>query len=319
MKSANKTRGSKILVWGLLPIFLLLACSSEENAVERILFIGHGYQWKDGGDRIDYRLERLSFSDYDQIWLGGDICSKASYSGATLGYLDSLFDLSAQTRHWALGNHDLPPAGGTNDPQQVTGRPSFYLHHRDSLGILVLNTNLFVWPSSKPDLVFQEKMASQCALVASLATQDLPISHLVVLHHHCVMTNAMSGHTLSLDTIFNDYKPMFKVHMASDSATFERQLWPHFQALQRKGVQVVFAGGDLAMQAKSFTYQTSDGIWFLGAGINNSVPEWHRPEYLRCFDPDQVLEFSYDKRTQDLSWTFRALNEIAGTEGAHPR
>ena len=280
-----------------------------------MIFIGHGYQWTDAGNRIDYRLERLNFSEYEQVWLGGDICAKSSYEQNTLIYLDSLFDLSAKTTHWALGNHDLPPKEGAYHPEQFTKRPSFYLQHEDSLGILVLNTNLFVWPSSKPDSSFQEQMAQQSYLVESIDLMDLPIAHLVVLHHHCVMTNAMSGNKLRLDTIFNDYKPMFKVSMESDSATFERKLWPHFQALQASGVQVIFVGGDLAMQAKSFAYQTTEGIWFLGAGINNSVPEWHRPEYLRCFDADQVLEFSFDQRAQNLSWTFRALNEIAGTKG----
>ena len=311
MKFVSKRRKNKTVFWWGLSLLVLLACSEERTDVESILFIGHGYQWTDAGNRIDYRLERLDFADFTQIWLGGDICAKASHDRATLVY----FDLSAKTTHWALGNHDLPPNGGAFNPEQFTNRPSFYLQHDDSLGVLVLNTNLFVWPNSKPDSSFQEQMARQSYLVESIDQMDLPIAHLVVLHHHCVMTNAMSGNTLRLDTIFNDYKPMFKVNMESDSATFERHLWPHFQSLQTSGVQVVFVGGDLAMQAKSFAFQTGEGIWFLGAGINNSVPDWHRPEYLRCFDPDQVLEFTYDKRTQDLSWTFRALNEIAGTQG----
>ena len=36
-----------------------------------------------------------------------DLCARTSEKPSTLDYLDSIFDLSSDKTHWALGNHDL--------------------------------------------------------------------------------------------------------------------------------------------------------------------------------------------------------------------
>lgn len=301
--------------WFFLGLFLCLYACQNQNPPQRFLFIGHGYQWVEAGDRMDYRLELIDFEQYDQIWLGGDICAKTSRTPGALEYLDSIFDLASPTVHWSLGNHDLPETGADLHPSQFTHRKTYYYSEHDSLGVLVLNTNLFIWPLSKPGGPTASAMEEQTQLVRQLGTHPPAISHLVVLHHRCLLTNQMAGGDLKMDTIFNDYKPMLKGRMEEEESTFENTFWPYFQQLQKAGIQVVFVGGDLGMQAKQFAYQTEEGVWFLGAGINNTVPEWHRPDYLRCFAPDQVLEFSYAPKTKTLTWEFIELNELVGVEG----
>ena len=85
---------------------LIVSCSSPLPEEKTYLFLGHPYDWKDGY-RIDPRLEQLDLQTYDQIWLGGDVCSRTTEKESTLEYLDSLFDLGSDRLHWTLGNHDV--------------------------------------------------------------------------------------------------------------------------------------------------------------------------------------------------------------------
>ena len=72
----------------------------------KYIFIGHCYQPNTAGDKVDYRLENFDFTDYEGIWLGGDVCSEALINYGTVQYIDSIFDLGNPETHWAMGNHD---------------------------------------------------------------------------------------------------------------------------------------------------------------------------------------------------------------------
>ncbi|MCB9283951.1 MAG: hypothetical protein H6563_07760 [Lewinellaceae bacterium] len=288
-------------------IFLLTACGRDPSA-HSYLFLGHCYQWIGSGDRIDPRVAALPLENYDQIWLGGDACAKTTLQPATLAYLDSLFRFSRGDVHWAWGNHDVL-YGNEDRLMATTGRPDYYAQWVDGFLLVVLNTNLFQWPNSRPDSAFCERMEGQYHMLESLADTVSAASHVVVLHHYCLLTNELTGGRYDLDTVFNYYKPFFKVRCLPDDATFEKAVYPLLKKIRNRGIEVVLVGGDLGQRAKSFEFQTSDGIWFLGSGINNSVDPARAPAYVTNFGPDQVLEFRYEPKRRVLSWKFLLLGE----------
>ena len=72
----NSTNINKIVLIIMLNVFLVHTTPSQN--VEKYIFIGHCYQANTDGSKVDYRIENFDFSDYDGVWLGGDVCSEAS-------------------------------------------------------------------------------------------------------------------------------------------------------------------------------------------------------------------------------------------------
>jgi hypothetical protein len=290
----------------LLSLLLLSSCATEST--QTYLFLGHPYQWQSEGRRVDYRVEALDLAAYDQIWLGGDVCAKTASDTSILEYLDSLFDFGSGRIHWALGNHDTD-YGPQERIHRYSGLPEFYIAWQDRLCLLVLNTNLFQWPGVVPSDSVCLRMQAQEALVRIVSDTVQEASHLVVLHHYGLVPPSSLRGAINPDTIFNFYDPSFRVSCPDKgpTSTFENRWWPLFEAVQQRGVQVVFVAGDMGMQAKRFEWQTDSGVWFLGAGINNTVPDHHRPPYITCFDPDLLLIFTHKPASGKLSWHFEEL------------
>ncbi|MBR9923170.1 MAG: metallophosphoesterase [Bacteroidetes bacterium] len=295
----------RIFLAGLLLLTLLVsACSDNKAPAQKILFLGHPYQWAAEGVRMDFRVEAIDQNQYDKIWLGGDLCAKTTEDPQTLVYLDSLLDLDSPDRHWSLGNHDVM-FGKLEKIREATGRNDFYQSWEDGYTLLVLNTNLFSWPEGDVADAACRRMAEQVNFVRSVCDTIQASSHLVVLHHQCLLTDSLAGGTTDLKTVFNYYQPDFSVECDS-GATFSKVFYPALKAVQERGIQVLFVGGDMGMRAKKFEHKNPDGIWFLGAGINNSVPDDFRPKYITDFSPDQVLILEYAKR--EFSWWFEELD-----------
>lgn len=293
-------------------VLALVAVSCQpEPSPRRYLFLGHPYSWAGTGEQVDERVKSLPLEQYQQIWLGGDVCSKLTRRPETLVSLDSLFRFGRQNVHWAFGNHDVK-WGNEEWIHEVTGRPEYYAEWIDGILLVVLNTNLLQWPLAKTPPSFCERMEGQFDLIRAVADTVRHASHVVILHHYCLLTNELADHRFDLDTIFNYYKPFLKVRCAAENASFEKAVYPLLVGIRERGIEVVLAGGDFGQRAKAFAYQTKEGIWFLGSGINNSVNPAYAPSYVTSFDPDQVLLFSHDPDRKTLDWEFLDLDSLAG-------
>lgn len=298
---------------GLCAIIIIgtLTGSGCSNAPERdklFIFLGHPYDWQAAGNRIDPRLEKLDLEKFDEVWLGGDVCSKTSASESTLRYLDSIFDFKSGKTHWAIGNHDVLD-GNAELITKWTGRPLFYVEHSDGITVVVLNTLLFYYPQGNPSATDCKLIEEQFEMLRQLADTLANSSHLIVLHHHCLLTNSLSEHAFAMDTIFNLYLPEQQVS-CKYKGTFQDKIYPLLNQIQQKGIQVIMIGGDFGMRQKSFQHRTSDGIWFLGSGINNSVSPEFAPEYVTNFDPDKILTLHYQPAYQQLTWKFLDLDSL---------
>ncbi len=291
---------------------LLLAASlifpgCEKDTSQRILFLGHPYDWRTG-DRVDPRIEALDLSVYDQIWLGGDVCGQTTKLPATLDYLDTLFHLSSSQTHWAWGNHDVL-FGNTDSIRAHTGKADFYASWQDGYCLLVLNTNLFWYYPSSPPQQDCEAKAAQIALIKAVTDSIQQASHLVILHHHALFNEYKTDTPGNPADAFNG--TTIPIRATCDSTSdLTQMVYPWLTAVQQRGVQVVLIGGDFGMRAKTFAQQTPEGIWMLGSGINNSLEARFVPDYVTSFAPDQVLILSYNRRKRTLDWVFEPLNNL---------
>jgi len=298
------------------PLLFLLALgafalSSCDRAVDQrsYIFIGHPYQWIAIGDRVDPRIAALPLSSYDQIWLGGDVCAKTTDRKETLARLDSLFRFGRGNVHWAWGNHDVEQ-GNEEWISATTGRPDYYTEWVDGMALVVLNTNLFQWPNADPPAGFCARMEGQYDMLLALADTVRQASHVVILHHYGLLTDELADDRFGLDTVFNYYKPFLKLRCEPDSSTFEAAVYPLLAAIRKKGIEVVLIGGDIGQRAKSFEFQTKEGIWFLGSGINNSADPAFAPAYVTNFSPDKVLVLRRGLKKRTLEWEFQDLDSL---------
>ena len=299
--------------WILIFIFLFFSCkkNTHQQDTYKYFFTGHAYQWgAPDWARMDYRLEKISFKEYDQLWLGGDLCERVPHHPNTINYLDTLLDLGSENTHWAVGNHDvLDRNADYSFIEAKTGRKTYYSKIVNGICLMVLNTTEFSYPQyySKPNEC--EVLDGQMEMIEAVTDTLKDISHLVILHHHALLTNSIAEDKINVQSIFNFYDPTFNVG-CSVRGTFEELIYPRLVEVQKRGIQVILVGGDTGQQVKEFEFTTKDGIVFLGSGINNSyINKGKAPEYF-VFDPDQVLIFTHKKNQKKLTWEFVELNEL---------
>lgn len=285
------SRFSKIL---FLICFLQGSFLFAQNDTLTYGFFGHPYRWGDA-TKIDVRIENMDTSQFDGIWLGGDVLSEASLLYSNFEYLDGLFDLSKPSNHWALGNHDIRNRN-IEWYKEFTKRESYYAHSTKGLTTLVLNGNLS--PLNCEDLDKQfEIIKTVCDTISE--------GFLVILVHHGIYSNVPGvdeptsyGHSRLENWMANCY---------DDSASYLNAIYPMLVEVEQRGVQVMHIMGDVGANKKFYYGESADGIEFFGSGINNSYNELKN---IPITDPDLILVLKHIPKENKMIWSFVELNSI---------
>lgn len=295
----------------LIPVLMLMACRydvaeeippAEDPNISKIIFLGHTYEWQIPAVIVDKRLRRLDFDQFDQIWLGGDLCGDTSGERTTLMHVDSMFRLGDPSTFWAIGNHDIVDGGNVDWIREFTGRDLHYTSTADGMTMMVINT---LYDSA--DCVSREAQFQMIKQVCDTISES---AYLVLLMHHVVwgdveskmnagsVANAGAWHWRARCNPFTNFTPL---------------VYPMLVEVQNRGVKVIVISGDAGMKpVKSYEYITQDGIWFLACGLNNS--QERDLEKRKLLPPDKVLYMEYDKKIRHLSWEFRALDFMIENE-----
>ena len=293
----------------LIVLFLMsiiVSCKETNNNEEIIkdpyfkkyVFLGHIYQWHTSGNRVDKRIEQLNFSLYDQIWLGGDVCSEATLEHATINYIDNLFDLSSENTHWTLGNHDVRN-GHLDWITTATTKNLFYAQYIDGFTLFNLNTSLH-----RADTL--ELVNPQIELFTTVCDTISQSTHLIVVMHNVVWQNISDDFDV-IDFANADYNNW--IARFNPNETFEQTIYPLLVELENKGVDVICISGDVGQrEQKTFEFETDEGVVFLGSGINNS----YEPDPIKAsqLPRDQILILEHDLKTEKITWAFHVLNEM---------
>lgn len=260
----------------------------------KYIFLGHPYLWGNS-QKIDTRVENIDTSEYNGIWLGGDVLSEASLYYSNFEYLDRLFNLSKPTNHWTLGNHD---SRNRNREwySEFTKRPSYYAYSQNGLTTIVMDGNI-----SPLDCENLDKQYAMIKGVCDTITQG----HLMFLIHHGIAIDVPGvknpsgyGHSALKNWMGN---------CDADTATYIKTIYPMLVELESKGVNVMHVMGDVGAYKKSYHAVSDDGIDYFGSGINNS---YNVLKNLPITEPDLVLIFKHIPKEQKMTWEFVELNNI---------
>jgi len=280
-------------------IFLSINVFGQADTL-KYFFEGHTYQWHTAGDRVDERLEKLDFSEYDGIWLGGDVCSESLLEYSTLEYIDNLFDLKHPNTHWAFGNHDSRN-GNWIWFEELSGKKTYYTSHYKGITYMVLNSTLTPYHC--------EQLNDQYRIIVNLCDTISESSHLIFLVHHCLWEN-VPGLPVPYKYAQSNLR-YFSFTCDNPNATFLNDIYPRLIEVKNRGVEVILIMGDMGSQRINIL--NPDGIHFVGTGLNRS--KYQDPEVRENSDRDWFIEFKHVPETRWLDWKFHDLDSTMQVRG----
>ncbi|MEN8115692.1 MAG: metallophosphoesterase [Bacteroidota bacterium] len=285
----SKTAGFWIFV-------MLLALPGEaQNDTLKYFFEGHTYQWHTSGNKVDERLEKFDFSEYDGIWLGGDVCSEALLEYSTLEYIDEHFDLKHPNTHWAMGNHDARN-GNWIWLEELTGKKTYYTSTYKGITYMVLNTCLTPYDC--------EQLNDQYRIIVNLCDTIQKSSHLILLMHHGIW-EGVPGLPHPYQYAQSNLK-YYSFTCDNPEATFLDDIYPRLLEVKERGIEVILILGD--MGSRKIDFVSDDGIHFLGTGLNRS---YYKDPVERENSPrDWYLEFKHVPKTGWLEWKYHDLDSV---------
>lgn len=284
----------KIYFLSVFILFIpLFAMAQSGTDTLNYFFEGHTYQWHTAGDKVDERLEKMDFSKYDGIWLGGDVCSESLLEYSTLEYINSIFGLKHPNTHWAFGNHDAQH-GNWIWVEELTGRKTYYTSHYKGISYMVLNTCLTPYDC--------EQLNDQYRIITNLCDTIQKSSHLIFIMHHGIW-NDVPG----LPSPYKYAQSNLKYYLfnSNDSeSTFLKDIYPRLIEVKKRGVEVILIMGDMGSQ--KINTISEDGIHFLGTGLNRS--KYQDPVERENSDRDWFIEFKHVPKEGWLNWQFHDLD-----------
>lgn len=279
----------RIHAYGLILVmaFTSIAISSCKNKPKfklrskKYLHISHTKS--DSIEFINANATTIDYSKYDLLMLGGDMGYSSSENAPSLNRLDAVFDLDNPNTLWALGNHDYANLSLLTD---YTQRPTYYAYAKNGITFVVLDSQDSLCYITGDQFVFLNEV---------LDTIENS-SHLVLLHHKLIwMPN---NETLSPQIASVSNGPLGDCHYCLNPNNFYADIYPRLVNIQNNGTKVLCIGGDLGFNSTTFSYQTPDGIEFLGSGISAENEENH------------AILFHHDVKNQVMTWEFKPIRKL---------
>ncbi len=279
---------------GLLLISgVIIGCAKENTNIRKtnfsMVFLGHTYQ-PGTTDRIDFRLEKVRFDNFDFVLLGGDLCGISSGSVETLEYLDSIFDLGSDHTLWAVGNHDLRGDYSSVIPD-FTRKPLWYAKDYQGLRFIVLNTN--VTDTDCPSLDAQYE-------VLRSGLQDVEgIKAIIVLSHHAIWSEYLlsMGKPIRANAVHGKWK----VNCSDSLNHFEHVIIPMIKEATVQGVKTYWISGDFGQRVSAYECPVDDDLLLIGNGLD----AYKKPKN------DSILLLDWSHATSILSRTFVPIVSFA--------
>jgi hypothetical protein len=273
----------KNLLYFLLLIYCFSPVFSQINPGEKFIFVPHPRSNNAEVQSVLPAIEKINFSLYNVIMLGGDLTWYSSINRKSLNYLDSLFDLESPNTLWTMGNHDLDH---TDLIREYTGRPLYYAYYHNNITFLVLNAEQNASGFSSTFI-----SGDQLSMVENVCDTIQDSDFLVVIHGRLMWMIGNSDFATRLDSVAESTKQL-------DTTNFYQVVYPEFQKVKKKGIPVVCIGGDKSKI--NINYKAEDSISFLTSSM---APEF--PDSL-----NYVIILDYNKPGKTLTWNFIRLDKV---------
>ncbi|WP_299769628.1 hypothetical protein [uncultured Dokdonia sp.] len=236
----------------------------------------------DTNDGLYDKVYDIDFSNYDMTLLGGDLSmSSFSRKEVILPHLDSIFNFKSPNTLWSVGNHDNVP---NKRFYETTLKNKYHAYQKDDVTFITLNSQ-----DSLSSIIGNQKTFLFSVLDTIQTTSVLLMTHkLIFMNDHPVLDEKIS-------TVCNAGKGnCFHCHNTNN---FYQDIYPKLLEVKKRGIHVLWVGGDLGYKTSEFEYIDDQGIVFLGNGF------WYKKER------NKVLLFSKTK-DKTLTYTFVPVDTL---------
>ncbi len=283
----------------ILIILLFLSVNiaySQAKTHYKYLFLGHTYMT---ATEIDQRLNYLNKSVYDNIWLGGDICSETLLYYSNLDYLNAKLKIKQPHNYWTLGNHDRRN-GNIEWLEKYLGHKTYYVDYYNGFTAFVFDTNL--------DVSDCENLDKQYKLFCNVVDTISESSHLLLFFHWGLWAD-VPGLPSDPMSYANTGLKYWNANCDSVNTNFVNIIYPKLVKVANKGIEVICIMGDMGKYNKKVDMLSSDGIHFIGCGLDNIIYRW-KPEKLNVLEKDLILVFDHDVQNRKITWQFMDLDSL---------
>lgn len=276
----------------------LVANSSTAQVKDTLKYVFFGHTYAGGepdGKKVDFRLEAMDMSQFDQIWLGGDVGAESDLNYSNYEYFEQIFSIQKPGNHWALGNHDT-----RNENiewwEEFTGKGRYYAYAENGITTIVMDGNI-----SPLDC---ENLNKQFNIIKNVC-DTINHGHLIFLIHHGIASDVPGvappytySHTELQNWLPNCY---------SDTVTYANTIYPMLKEVEARGVDVFHLTGDMGTYYKQFSGISDDGVEYLAAGLGNG---YRIEQGLPTHAPDVAIVFTHIVSSNSLSWQFVLINDL---------
>ncbi len=283
----------KKLVFTFGFLFLSIVNAVSQDTL-KYLFLGHTYR---GPYLVDTRVEFLDKTKYEYIWLGGDICSDTFLDYQSFGYLDTLLRISNPHHYWSLGNHDARN-GNVDWFTEFTGKKTYYADFFPNISAFVFDTNITPADCENLDAQYNE-FSNLCDTIQNS-------SHLLLFFHWGVWVD-VPGIPQPSSYCHSNLR-YWNGNCDSVNTNFAQVIYPQLVEVQNRGVDVICIMGDMGASYKTVNFMSTDGVKFLGCGLNNHLIYDPNERYKN--QNDRVLVFSHVLEENRLSYQFLDLDSL---------
>ena len=257
-------------------ISFMPAKSQEDTAL--YIFMGHPRDDDKTYEHVLKTVEKIDYSKFDLILLGGDLTWNTSAEISTLEYCDNIFNLGDENTHLAIGNHDNDNVASLLD---YTKKPRYYAFTKNNITFLVLDTEI-----NTPDF-----SGDQLELIQNVADTIETSDYLILLQHRIFWMIGNDDLTYLLDSVGASTRNL-------GTTNFYEEVYPNLRKAKDKGVEVLCLAGDRT--DLNIEYFPEDSIQFLASGMKGTYTD----------DNNYTILLTHDLISGKLDWNFLALSEI---------
>lgn len=263
------------------------------------IFLGHTYNFKPTGPRVDPRVVAIDKSKFSRIWLGGDICSEAFLKKSTVLHMDSVFSLSSNTTQYALGNHDIRN-GNIEWYSEICGKPTYNAYSANGAVSICMNSMLN--PGLCPQLNAQYKF------IKSICDTITESTHLFIFHH-AGLWERVPGLPPSATYCHSNFN-YWNANCDSSTTYYENTIYQLLKQVRNRGIKVYCIMGDSGTGSlKGWHRENADSIHFFASGLYNSKYSHDSVLYASQI-PDSALIFTHDLINKTVDWRYQSIDSL---------
>jgi len=276
----------KYIIFLLLSLSTIFGCVKPEIEAplvptEKILHIA--YTRSNTPGLIHEKLRDIPLENYKMHLLGGDLDVFTSENSQNMENWDQLFNLSAETTLWTLGNHDI---NNRDIIEDFTKRPSFYTYTSHDITFLVLDT----------ELASSYIIGDQLEMIKNVTDTLTESKNLIVLTHKLLWLQGNEDLEFFLETVPNGEPG--DCEYCTPPNNFYEEVYDHLVNVQNRGTKVWCIAGDIGKKVTKFDYTLPEGIRLLASGVNITQED------------NNVLELSRVIGEEDWFIQYKQLEEL---------